>query len=99
MDLKQKMPKRDEGRLLLIREGHLDLVVTRVGVEEAQQLGAGYGVDDLVDPRQSKRVLGACAVQVGVVDAHAPGAVLLQHQDRVRQPRRVDDLHDKPSGE
>ena len=49
----------------------------------------------MVDTGQSKRVLGACLIQAGVIDTHAPGLVLLQHEDWVRQPLGVKDFHDE----
>jgi hypothetical protein len=45
-------------------------VVPGVAVEEAEQVAARRGVDDLIYPRQPKGVLGAVFVEVSVVDAH-----------------------------
>jgi hypothetical protein len=59
-------------------------VVPRVVVEEAEQVAAHHGVDDLVYPRQPEGVLGAVLVEVGVLDAHPPlVCVLLADEDGV----------------
>ena len=70
----------------MVINGHLDLVVPGVRVEEAERLGASDCVDDLVDPREDELILKACGVEVGVVDAEPPGTVFLLHQDWICQP-------------
>jgi hypothetical protein len=62
----------DERGLLLVFFLDSDLVVAGLVVEEAEQVAARRGVDDLVYPRQPEGVLGAVLVEVGVVDAHPP---------------------------
>jgi hypothetical protein len=63
---------------------HCDVVVPGVAVEEAEQVAARRGVDDLVYTRQPEGVLGAVLVEVGVVDAHPPLVqVLLADEDGV----------------
>jgi hypothetical protein len=49
-----------------------DLVVPGVVVEEAEQVAARRGVDDLINPWQPEGVLGAVLVEISVVDAHPP---------------------------
>jgi hypothetical protein len=65
--------KRGDGHgHLLVFFLDCDLVVPRVAVEEAEQVIARCGVDDLNNPRQPEGVLGAMLVVVSVVDAHPP---------------------------
>ena len=47
----------------------------------------------MVDPREGERILGIVLVEVGVVDTHAPGLVLLQDEDWIGQPLRVKQFH------
>jgi hypothetical protein len=73
-----------------------DLVVLGVAVEEAEQVAARRGVDDLVYPRQPEGVLGAVFVEIGVVDAHPPLVrVLLADEDRVGEPLKMEDFFDE----
>jgi hypothetical protein len=73
-----------------------DLVVLGVAVEEAEQVAARRGVDDLVYPRQPEGVLGAVFVEIGVVDAHPPLVrVLLADEDRVGEPLKMEDFSDE----
>jgi hypothetical protein len=75
-------------------------VVPRVAVEEAEQVAAHRGVDDLVNPRQPEGVLGSVLVEVGVVDAHPPLVrVLLADEDRAGEPLRMEDFFDEASRE
>jgi hypothetical protein len=77
-----------------------DLVVPGVAVEEAEQVAARRGVDDLVNPRQPEGVLGAVLVEVGVVDTHPPLVqVLLADEDGVSEPLRMEDFSDEASRE
>jgi hypothetical protein len=75
-------------------------VVPGVAVEEAEQVTARRGVNDLVNPRLPEGVLGAGLVEVGVVDAHPPLVrVLLANEDRVGEPLRMEDFSDEASRE
>jgi hypothetical protein len=59
-------------------------MVPGVAVEEAEQVAARRGVNDLVYLRQPERVLRAVLVEVGVVEAHPPLVrVLLADEDGV----------------
>jgi hypothetical protein len=71
-------------------------VVPGVAVEEAEQVTARRGVDDLVNLRQPEGVLGAVFVEIGVVDAHPPHVrVLLADEDGVGKPLRMEDFSDE----
>jgi hypothetical protein len=71
-----------------------------VAVEEAEQVAACRGVDDLVYPRQPEGVLGAVLVEVGVVNAHPPLVrVLLADEDGVSETLRMEDFSDEASRE
>jgi hypothetical protein len=75
-------------------------VVPGVAVEEAEQVAARRGIDDLVYPRQPEGVLGAVLVEVGVVDAHPPlVGVLLADKDGVGEPLRMEDFSDEANRE
>jgi hypothetical protein len=75
-------------------------VVPGVAVEEAEQVTARRGIDDLINPRQPEGVLGAVLIKVGVVDAHPPVVrVLLVDEDRVGEPLRMEDFSDEASRE
>jgi hypothetical protein len=77
-----------------------DLVVLRVAVEEAEQVTARRGVDDLVNLRQPEGVLGAMFVEISVVDAHPPLVrVLLAGKDEVGKPLRMEDFSDEADRE
>jgi hypothetical protein len=90
----------DERGLLLVFFLDRDLVVPGVAVEEAEQVAARCGVDDLVNPRQPEGVLRAVLVEVGVVDAHPPLIrVLLADEDGVGEPLRMEDLSDEAGRE
>jgi hypothetical protein len=66
-------------------------VVPGVAVEEAEQVAARRGVDDLVYPRQPEGVHGAVLVEVGVV--------LFADEDGVGEPLRMEDFSDEASRE
>jgi hypothetical protein len=73
-------------------------VVPGVAVEEAEQVAARRGVDDLINPRQLEGVLGAVFVEVSVVEAHPPLVrVLLVDEDEVGEPLRMEDFSDEAS--
>jgi hypothetical protein len=75
-------------------------VVPGVEVEEAEQVAARRGVDDLVYPWQPEGVLGAVLVEVGVVDTNSPLVrVLLADKDGVSEPLRMEDFSDEASRE
>jgi hypothetical protein len=75
-------------------------VVPGAAIEEAEQVAARHGVNDLINPRQLERVLGAVLVEVGVVDAHPPLVrVLLADEDGVSEPLRMEDVSDEASRE
>ena len=59
------------------------------------KVAADGGVHDVVDAGQRVRVLGACLVEVGEVDAEASFAVGLGHHDGVGDPVGMRDLTDE----
>jgi hypothetical protein len=75
-------------------------VVPGVAVEEAEQVAARCGVNDLVYPRQPEGVLGAVLVEVGVVESHPPLVrVLFADEDGVGEPLRMEDFSNEASRE
>jgi hypothetical protein len=76
------------------------LVVPGAAVEEAKQVAARRGVDDLINPWQPEGVLGAVLVEVGVVDAlPLLVQVLLADEDGVGELLRMEDFSDEASRE
>jgi hypothetical protein len=77
-----------------------DLVVPGVAIEEAEQVTARRGVDDLINPRQPERVLRAVLVEIGVVNTHPRLVrVLLADEDGVGKPLRMEDFSDEAGRE
>jgi hypothetical protein len=62
----------DEGGGRLVGFLHHNLVVARVGVEEAQHLVAVGEVDHLINARERKQILRASLVKAGVINTHPP---------------------------
>jgi hypothetical protein len=90
----------DECGLLLVFFLDRDLVVPGVAVEEAEQVAARRGVDDLVNPWQPEGVLGVVLVEIGVVDAHPQLVqVLFADENVVGKPLRMEDFSDEASRE
>jgi hypothetical protein len=76
------------------------LVVPGVAVEEAKEVAARRGVNELVYLRQPEGVLGAVLVEVDVVNAHPPLVrVLLVDEDGVGEPLRMEDFSNEASRE
>jgi hypothetical protein len=75
-------------------------VVPGVAVEEAEQVAARRGVDNLVNPRQPEGSLGAVFVEISVVDAHPPLLrVLLGDEDGFSKLLRMEDFSDEAGRE
>jgi hypothetical protein len=90
----------DERGLLLVFFLDSNLVVPGVAVEQAKQVAAHRGVDDLIYLRQPEGVFGVVFVEVSVVDAHpALVIVLLADEDGVGEPLRMEDFSDEASRE
>ena len=73
-------------------------MVAGEGIQEAQQVALGSGVNDLVDVGERKGILRAGLVEVGEVDTHALLPSFLGDDDGVGQPLWVPQLSDDPSG-
>ena len=84
----------EERRFLHILHDHVDLVVAVKGIQEAQQVAFGGGVDNLVNAREREGILRAGHVEVGEVDTHALLPSFLGDDDGVRQPLWVSQLSD-----
>ena len=85
----------DKGCVGLVGGVHFDLVVARVGIEEAERFEASCGVNQLVDSWQGEAVHGASLVKVRVVNTHTPLTVRFGDHDDVGDPCRVRDLADE----
>jgi hypothetical protein len=84
----------DERRLLFILYHHLNPVVTRERVEEAQQVATCRGVHDLVDVWRWEWILRAGLVEIREIDAHLHSLIGLWYHHGVRLPRGVHHLSD-----
>jgi hypothetical protein len=75
-------------------------VVPGVSIEKVEQVAAHRGVDDLINPRQPERVLGAVLVEASVVNAHPPlVCVLLANEDEVGEPLKMENFADEAGRE
>jgi hypothetical protein len=83
--------------MLPIIFSHFDLVKTRIGIYEGQQVTPGGGVYNLIYSRKRIRVFWTCLIKIGVVDAHPKLPVSLRDDDRIGQPPWVVDLFDEAS--
>jgi hypothetical protein len=90
----------DERSLLLVIFLDDNLVVPGVAVEEAEQVTVRRGVDDLTNPWQPERILGAVLVEIGVVDAHPTLVrVLLADEDVTGKPLGMKDFSNEADRE
>src|SRR3954462_4876656 len=69
----------------LIFHSKFNLVIASCGIQKRQKLAAGRRVNHLINTGQSKRIFRARLVQASVINTHAPGLVLLHHEDWIRQ--------------
>jgi len=76
----------DEFHFLFVWRRNYDLVVSRVGVQEAWHQESVRSIDQLVDARERVCVFGACPVQISVIGAHSPFIVGLFDHDDVGEP-------------
>ena len=75
---------------------HRDLIVPRIGVHEREYLMTCCSIDQLVDPRKRKAVLGAGFVEISEVDTGSPLSVWLGDKHGIGYPGRVVGLADEP---
>jgi hypothetical protein len=71
------------------------LVVTRVGVQETQELTPSNEVNDLVDSGKRERIFRICLVQACVVNTHLSFPILLWHKNWIGYLVQVLDLLNK----
>jgi hypothetical protein len=83
--------------MLPIITSHFDLVKTRIGIYEGQQITPGGGVYNLVYTREWIKIFWTCLIKIGVVDAHAKLPVSLRDHDWIGQPHWVEDLLNEAS--
>src|SRR5438552_3493997 len=74
---------------------HANLMVPRVGIEEAKKLTSRCRVDQLINSRQREKVLWTSLVEAGEVYTHPPFTVCLPYHHRVCQPFWVQDSFDE----
>ena len=78
---------------------HHDLVVTKKGIQEAEQSATRLTVHQSVNIGQRVGVYRTCLVEVCEVGARPPFPTSFLHQHHVRQPLRVLNLPDVASPE
>jgi hypothetical protein len=83
--------------MLPIIFSYFDLVKTRIGIYEGQQVTPGGGVYNLIYPRKWIRIFWTCLIKIGVVNAHPKLPISLWDDDRIGQPHWVVDLFDEAS--
>ena len=87
--------RRYKSRLLLGPACHGNLVITGNKVQRAEHLPSSKGVQQRVDTRQRVRIRNDGAfVQITVIDAHPPLAVLLLGHTYIRRPLAFAGLDD-----
>jgi hypothetical protein len=59
------------------------------GIQDAKEVTAGGGVDDLIYPRERIRILGTCLVETCEIHAEAPTAISLWDNHRIGDPGGV----------
>ena len=62
---------------LLVFLGHEDLMLTRVGIKKGEQVAAGSGVHNLVNPWQREGVLPECFMYASEVNTKPPLTICL----------------------
>ena len=65
---------------------HFDLVLSGVGVLEAEEFVAHRCLYQLIDPREWEAVFQAGFIEVSEVDVNPPLAILLLHWDEIGEP-------------
>ena len=60
---------------------------------------ASYCIHYLVNTGEGERILRASVIEVRVIDAHTPLAILLRDDHDIGQPLRVLNIFDEASGE
>jgi hypothetical protein len=83
--------------MLPIISSHFDLMKTRIGIYEGQQVTPEGGVYNLIYSRKWIGVFWTYLIEIGVVDAHPKLPVSLWDYDRIGQPHWVVDLFDEAS--
>jgi hypothetical protein len=64
-------------------------MIAREGIQEAKEVAAGGGVDDLIYPWEWIRILRIGLVETCKVHAEAPTAVILWNDHRISNPGGV----------
>jgi len=75
-----------------ILHSHQDLMVSGIGINEAQHLTPGSGVNDFVDMSNGEIILRASFVEVGEFNPHSPFPVGFLDKHRVGKLFYVDDF-------
>ena len=79
---------RDKCRLLDICRLHRHLIICHREVERGKHSRASECVERFIEARQREAIKFRNGVESGLVDAHAPAAIVLAHHHDRRCPRR-----------
>jgi hypothetical protein len=75
---------------------HRDLIISKVGIHEGEDLVTCCSVDQLVDPRKRKAVFGTGLIEINEVDTGLPLSVGLGDKHWIGYPQGVVGLSDEP---
>jgi hypothetical protein len=85
--------------MLPILPRHLNLMKTRVSIQEGQEVAPRGRIHDLIYSWKWIWVLGTGLIKVGIVDAHLKLPISLGNDDWIGQPYWVMDLFDEASAQ
>src|SRR4051812_15959129 len=83
--------------LLLVLNRHLDLMITRICIQNTQTLTTRRSINNLINTGEGKRICWTSLVKICVIHTHAPGAIFLKNQHRISQPFRTENFNNKAS--
>src|SRR4051812_13213150 len=82
-----------EGRLVLVLNCHLDLMITRICIKKTQTLTTRHSINNLTNTGEGKRICWTSFVEICVIHTHTPCAVLLKDQHRISQLIRLQRIY------
>src|SRR3954463_11769277 len=85
----------NERKLLLPGSCHFNLMIAGVCIQKAQTLATRRSINDLINTGEGKGVCREGLIKIRIVHPHAPSAVFLKAQHRIRKPLRVKNFDDK----
>jgi hypothetical protein len=74
-------------------------VITRVGIQETQELSSDHEVYNLVNAGKGEQIFRTCLVQARVVNTNSPLSILFWYKNQICFLVRVLDLFSKANGQ